>query len=249
MSNTHIEPTSTANLVLIRHGESLWNQEQRFTGWADVPLTQAGIEQVADAAASIRREGLRFDLAYSSVLGRCTHSLRLLLEASAFPSPDVQLDWRLNERHYGALTGMRKAEAVSRFGEDVVKRWRRSYEGIPPPVDATAARFIPIDARYSGIEEERIPTSESLEQTVSRVSAFWNDEAVPALLAGKQILIMSHGNALRALTSLIENLGQEEIVELEISNCSPVAYRLCDSLHVDWKKSLDVEGRSKSEIL
>jgi 2,3-bisphosphoglycerate-dependent phosphoglycerate mutase len=238
-----------AQLTLLRHGESLWNLEQRFTGWADVDLTPEGIAQMRGAAAALRAAGLEFDLAFTSVLKRCIRSQWVVLDAlDCMWLPQV-LDWRLNERHYGALTGRRKADAVQAHGEGTVKRWRRSYDAQPPAMDAAAAAWVPIDRRYAALQAGEIPASESLRQTVARVQAAWSDSIAPALRRGQRVLVTGHGNGLRALIKILEGVSDEAIVSVEVPNAAPIVYALDGKLQVLHKRTLPVPDRNASEIL
>lgn len=242
-------PAAGAQLTLLRHGESLWNREQRFTGWADVDLTLEGIAQMRGAAAALREARLEFDVAFTSVLKRCIRSQWVVLDAlDCLWLPQV-LDWRLNERHYGALTGRLKAEAVQAHGEAAVKRWRRSYDAQPPAMDAAAAAWVPIDRRYAALQAGELPASESLRQTVARVQAAWSDSIAPALKAGQRVLVTGHGNGLRALIKILEGVSDEAIVSVEVPNAAPIVYALDGKLRVLHKRTLPVPDRNASEIL
>jgi 2,3-bisphosphoglycerate-dependent phosphoglycerate mutase len=246
-----LEPTPAAHaqLTLLRHGESLWNREQRFTGWADVDLTTEGIAQMRGAAAALRGANVQFDVAFTSVLKRCVRSQWVVLDAlDCMWLPQV-CDWRLNERHYGALTGRRKAEAVQAHGEAAVKRWRRSYDAQPPAIDAAAAAWVPIDRRYAALRAGEIPASESLRQTVARVQACWSEAIAPALRCGQRVLVTGHGNGLRALVKLLEGVSDEAIVSVEVPNAAPIVYALDGELRVLHKRTLPVPDRNASEIL
>jgi len=237
------------HLVLVRHGESLWNLEQRFTGWADVDLTENGAAQMRDAATALREAGLEFDVAFSSVLRRCIRSQWVLLDAlDRMWTPQV-LDWRLNERHYGGLTGRLKTEAVKSYGATAVQQWRRSYDAHPPPLDGIAASYVPIDARYAALKPEQIPTSESLRQTVQRVRQVWLDSIAPALGGGQRVVVVGHGNGLRALIKVVENVSDDDIMSVEVPNGSPIVYQLERDLAVSRKRFLRVPERRRSEIL
>ncbi|OZI30799.1 hypothetical protein CAL29_22725 [Bordetella genomosp. 10] len=235
-------------LTLVRHGESQWNQEQRFTGWADVPLTPRGIEQMRMAGAALRQRGLGVDVAYTSALTRCVHSLEILLEAMGRPDVPRHIDWRLNERHYGALTGRLKAEAEQEYGAAAVRHWRRAYDGQPPAADEAAqARYR--QACHAGALAVPLPSSESLCQTVSRVSAAWRDAIAPALRTGASVIVVAHGNSLRALTMLIEKLSSADVVHLEIGNGEPCLYELDAALAPITKHILAQAAPTRSEIL
>lgn len=236
-------------LTLVRHGESQWNLEQRFTGWADVDLTPRGIEQMRSAGEALRRQGIELDLAYSSALTRCIRSLWVLLETLGCVWVPQRIDWRLNERHYGALTGCLKTQAEAEFGAAAVQRWRRTYDAQPPALDAASAEYVKLDRRYAGLAAGRIPSSESLRQTVARVSEAWQDSIVPALRMGQSVVIVAHGNSLRALTKLIEGLSDTEIAQVEIGNGEPCIYELDATLKVRGKCILTQATRSGSDIL
>jgi 2,3-bisphosphoglycerate-dependent phosphoglycerate mutase len=236
-------------LILIRHGESQWNFEQRFTGWADVDLTPDGVQQMRTAALALQQEGIEPDLLYSSVLRRCIRSSWELLDAlDRMWLPQI-LDWRLNERHYGALTGRSKPLAEQEFGVAAVLRWRRSYAGQPPALDAAAAAWVKTDQRYDAVPPHALPASESLEQTVERVRRVWQDSIAPALLTAKTVAIVGHGNSLRALIKIIEGLSDTEIASVEVSNGTPYVYELDAALRAQAKHILAVPLRRASEIL
>lgn len=240
---------TAANLILLRHGESAWNREQRFTGWADVGLTAEGEAQVLQAAEALRAAGLGFDVAYTSVLRRCTRSQQLLLDALGCAGVPQHFDWRLNERHYGALTGRARAEAVAEFGAETVQAWRRGYDARPAPVDAAAAAHIPLDARYAPLRPDQLPQAESLADTVGRVGAVWRERLLPELRAGKRVLVTGHGNGLRALILLVEGLSGRDVVALEVGNSAPLAYCLDREMRPLARRELPVPARTVSAIL
>jgi 2,3-bisphosphoglycerate-dependent phosphoglycerate mutase len=239
--------------VLIRHGESLWNRDQRFTGWADVDLTDEGLAQMHDAAAVLRDNGIAIDIAFSSVLRRCIRSLWALLDAGDCPWVPQVLDWRLNERHYGALTGQSKPEAEQTHGKDAVRHWRRGYDARPPQLDAAAdaaaAHYVAIDRRYAGVPPGALPNGESLHDTVVRVRQVWQQSMVPALHGRTTAVVVGHGNSLRALIKILEDVSDEDIVGVEVGNASPIVYELDARLKPVQKRVLAVTPRRPSEIL
>ena len=213
-------------LVLIRHGESTWNLENRFTGWTDVPLTDTGIAQAQNAGRLLKADGYELDLAYTSVLKRATHTLWHCLDQMDRTWLPVQHSWRLNERHYGALQGLNKAETAKQYGDDQVLVWRRSYDTPPPALEATDARSERSDIRYAGLPAEQIPLTECLKDTVARVLPFWNDTVAPAITSGKRVVIAAHGNSIRALVKYLDNISDDDIVGLNIPNGIPLVYEL-----------------------
>jgi len=213
-------------LVLIRHGESTWNLENRFTGWTDVDLTPTGVSQAMSAGKLLKAEGYEFDLAFTSVLKRAIHTLWYALDEMDCTWLPVVKDWRLNERHYGALQGQNKLEAVEKFGADQVKIWRRSYDVPPPPVDLSSPDFPKHDVRYANVPEKDLPRSESLKDVLGRVMPFWEEFVLPDLKAGKRVIIAAHGNSLRALLKYLENVSDEDIVGVNLPTGIPKAYRL-----------------------
>ena len=212
--------------VLIRHGESIWNLENRFTGWTDVDLTPTGIEQAQAAGRLLKAEGYEFDLAYTSVLKRAIHTLWHTLDAMDRQWLPVHNSWRLNERHYGALQGLNKAETAQKFGNEQVMVWRRSYDTPPPALEATDPRCERADLRYAKLKAQEIPLTECLKDTVARVIPLWTDSMAPAIKAGKHIVVAAHGNSIRALIKLLDNISDEDIVNLNIPNGIPLVYEL-----------------------
>jgi 2,3-bisphosphoglycerate-dependent phosphoglycerate mutase len=210
-------------LVLLRHGESHWNRENRFTGWVDVDLSPVGIEEARAAGRALRGEGYRFDLAFTSVLKRAIRTLWIALDELDQMWLPVEKDWRLNERHYGDLEGLNKAEMAARFGEEQVLVWRRSYATPPPPLSTDDPRYEGQDPRYAGVS---VPRSESLKDTVARVVPYWNGTLAPALQAGRRVLIAAHGNSLRALIKHLDNVGEAELVTLNVPTGIPLVYEL-----------------------
>ena len=213
-------------LVLIRHGESTWNLENRFTGWTDVDLTPLGIEQAKRCGEILLAQGYLFDLAYTSVLQRAIHTLWHCLDAMQRPWLPVVHHYRLNERHYGALQGLNKAETAKAYGDAQVLAWRRSYDVPPPALDPQDARSERADARYARLKPQDIPLTECLKDTVARVLPFWQESIAPALLAGKKPLLVAHGNSSRALIKYLDDMSDEAIIELNIPNGVPLVYEL-----------------------
>lgn len=236
-------------LVLLRHGESEWNRDQRFTGWADVGLTELGTAQMREAGQVLRQAEIRIDVAFTSVLKRAIQSMWQVLDSMDCCWLPIQLDWRLNERHYGALTGLSKSSAVDHFGIDAVQAWRRGYDACPPEVDARAARHIPIDRRYAAIPTECIPRAESLQRTASRVREIWEVVITPLLQAGETALVLSHGNTLRALIGLLEQLSPQELVDLNVPNGVPMIYELDEQWKVLRRRELLVSKATRSAVL
>jgi 2,3-bisphosphoglycerate-dependent phosphoglycerate mutase len=217
-------------LVLLRHGESQWNRENRFTGWVDVPLSEAGMREAENAGKLIAGEGLSFDVAYTSLLKRAVKTLWVVLETTDQMWLPVHRTWRLNERMYGSLQGLDKAETVKKHGEDQVKIWRRSYDIPPPPMSRDDPSFPGRDRRYAALRPEEVPQSESLKDTVARFLPYWEAEIAPALRRGERVLITAHGNSLRALIKHLDKIGNDEIVGLNIPTGIPLLYELDDDL-------------------
>ncbi|HEX9043403.1 MAG TPA: 2,3-diphosphoglycerate-dependent phosphoglycerate mutase [Candidatus Limnocylindrales bacterium] len=217
-------------LVLLRHGESTWNQENRFTGWTDVDLSEKGVAEAHQAGALLRDEGFVFDIAYTSVLKRAIRTLWIALEELDRMWIPVVNSWRLNERHYGALQGLDKAETASEYGEEQVKIWRRSYEVPPPPLDPSDPRFPGFDERYGNLAPGELPRSEALKDTVARFLPYWHETIAPTLRSGRRVLIAAHGNSIRALVKYLDDVSDEEIVGLNIPTGVPLVYELDDDL-------------------
>jgi 2,3-bisphosphoglycerate-dependent phosphoglycerate mutase len=213
-------------LVLLRHGESQWNLDNRFTGWTDVDLTEAGIREARAAGELLKREGYGFDIAYTSVLKRAIRTLWLALDALDLMWIPVVHSWRLNERHYGSLQGLNKAETAARFGEKQVLVWRRAYAIAPDPLTPDDPRWAGNDPRYKNLKPEEIPATECLKDTVARVLPFWNDSIAPAIMRGRRVLVAAHGNSLRALVKYLDGISDEEIVGLNIPTARPLVYEL-----------------------
>lgn len=213
-------------IVLIRHGESTWNRENRFTGWTDVTLSEKGAAEAVAAGQLLKKEGYLFDKAYTSVLKRAIKTLWSILEETDLMWIPVERDWRLNERHYGALQGLNKAETAAKYGEDQVKIWRRSYDVRPPLLNKDDERYPAKDPRYAGLSQEQLPLGECLADTVQRVIPFWLTVAAPDIRMGKKLIIAAHGNSLRALVKYLDNVPDSEIVELNIPTGIPLVYEL-----------------------
>lgn len=213
-------------LVLIRHGESTWNLENRFTGWTDVDLTATGIEQARNAGRLLKAEGYEFDLAYTSVLKRAIRTLWLTLDEMDRTWLPVVKNWRLNERHYGALQGLNKADMAKQYGDEQVLVWRRSYDTPPPALEATDPRSERGDLRYAGLAAQDVPLTECLKDTVARVLPFWNEAIAPAIRSGKKVVVAAHGNSIRALVKYLDGIGDSEIVGVNIPNGIPLVYEL-----------------------
>ncbi|KRN23326.1 2,3-diphosphoglycerate-dependent phosphoglycerate mutase [Lacticaseibacillus camelliae] len=227
-----------AKLVLIRHGQSEWNLSNQFTGWVDVDLSEKGTEEAKEAGRRIKKAGLEFDQAYTSVLTRAIKTLHYALEESDQLWIPETKTWRLNERHYGALQGQNKAEAAKKWGDEQVHIWRRSYDTLPPLLSADDEGSAAKDRRYANLDPRIIPGGENLKVTLERVIPFWEDHIAPDLLDGKNVIIAAHGNSLRALTKYIENISDEDIINLEMTTGEPVVYTFNDKLEVTDKVKL-----------
>lgn len=213
-------------LVLIRHGESTWNLENRFTGWTDVELTPTGVEQARQAGRLLKEAGYEFDVAYTSVLKRAIHTLNHCLDTMDRDWLPVVKDWRLNERHYGGLQGLNKADMAKQYGDAQVLVWRRSYDTPPPALEAADPRGQRQDPRYAKLAPEQIPLTECLKDTVARVLPCWNEAIAPAIKAGQRIVLAAHGNSIRALVKYLDNIGDDAIVGVNIPNGIPLVYEL-----------------------
>ncbi|MEZ5651327.1 MAG: 2,3-diphosphoglycerate-dependent phosphoglycerate mutase [Burkholderiaceae bacterium] len=220
----------TTKLVLLRHGESQWNLENRFTGWTDVDLTEKGRGEAAQAGRLMAAEGFAFDLAFTSVLTRAIRTLHLALDEMDRLWIPVVKDWRLNERHYGALQGLNKAETAARHGEEQVLIWRRAYAIAPDPLPAGDPRGAESDPRYAGLDTSLIPRTECLRDTVERVVPYWESSIAPAIRTGRQVLVAAHGNSLRALVKHLDGINDDDIVALNIPTGRPLVYELDDHL-------------------
>ena len=213
-------------VVLLRHGESTWNKENRFTGWTDVDLNEKGIEEAKASGKILKEEGFDFDIAFTSVLKRALHTLWLCLEVMDRLWIPVEKNWRLNERHYGALQGLNKAETAEKHGEEQVLIWRRSYDIPPPALEKTDERFPGNFPAYKDVDEADLPATESLKLTVDRFLPYWFDTIAPTIKAGKKVLIVAHGNSLRALVKYLDNISEEDIIRLNIPTGVPLVYEL-----------------------
>ncbi|PWF55216.1 2,3-diphosphoglycerate-dependent phosphoglycerate mutase [Massilia glaciei] len=213
-------------IVFMRHGESTWNLENRFTGWTDVDLTDKGVREARDAGRVLKEAGFSFDLTYTSVLKRAIRTLWLALDEMDMMWLPVKHDWRLNERHYGALQGLDKGETAAKYGDAQVLVWRRSYDTAPPALAGDDPRASFGDPRYAGLDQGSIPLTECLKDTVARVMPAWDEEIAPAIRAGKRILISAHGNSLRAVIKMLDGISDEDIVGLNIPNGQPLVYEL-----------------------
>ncbi len=213
-------------LVLIRHGESTWNKQNRFTGWHDVDLTEAGVAQAKNAGTLLKEKGIEFDITYTSVLKRAIRTLWLLLDEMDQLYLPVERSWRLNERHYGGLTGLNKAETAAEHGDEQVHTWRRSFDIPPPMVELDSEYFPGNDPRYAAIDRAVLPRGESLALTIDRVMPYWHDVVRPTILSGKRVLIAAHGNSLRALVKYLNDISDEDITGINIPTGVPLVYQL-----------------------
>lgn len=217
-------------IVLLRHGESTWNKENRFTGWTDVDLSEKGIEEAKEAGRVLKKDGYVFDIVFTSVLKRAIKTMEIVFEELNVKDLPVKYSWRLNERHYGALQGLNKAETAEKYGEEQVKLWRRSYDTRPPALMKDDPRFPGNDPLYKDLKEDELPLTECLKDTVDRFLPYWKDSIVPEVLSGKKVLIVAHGNSLRALVKYLDNVSEQEITELNIPTGIPLVYELDENL-------------------
>ena len=225
-------------LVLLRHGESAWNKENRFTGWTDVVLTEQGVEEARGAGRLLAAQGFDFDFAYTSVLKRAIRTLHLVLEEMDRLWLPVEKDWRLNERHYGALQGLNKAETAAKFGEAQVLAWRRSYDAPPPALERGDERDAAQDRRYAALQREEIPLTECLKDTVERVVPYWNERIAPRVQRGERVLVAAHGNSLRALIKYFDAMSDEAIVRENVPTGVPLVYDFDDALRATGRSYL-----------
>jgi 2,3-bisphosphoglycerate-dependent phosphoglycerate mutase len=229
-------------LVLLRHGESAWNSENRFTGWTDVDLSEKGIMQAREAGHLIKKEGYVFDVAFTSLLKRAIDTLNIALDESGLHWIPVIKNWRLNERHYGALQGLNKVETAAKFGEEQVHHWRRGYMDRPPALERSDNRWPGHDPRYRNICESELPVTESLNDVLIRLLPFWESDIKPALLSSSHVLVSAHGNSLRSLVKHLQGLNEEQIENVDIPTCVPLVYELSDEL-----KPLDIYYLGENE--
>lgn len=217
-------------LVLVRHGQSEWNLENRFTGWTDVELTEQGMKEAKEAGIALREQGFHFDLAYTSVLKRAEHTLDLILKEMGEENIEIKRNWRLNERHYGALQGLNKDETKEKYGAEQVLLWRRSTNVRPPELDVTDPRYPGNDPKYKDLTEDELPKTENLIDTIKRVTQYWNSDIEKSLKEGKNVIIVAHGNSLRGLMKYLDNISDEDIIKIEIQTGNPICYELDDNL-------------------
>ncbi len=233
--------TDTMKLVLLRHGESIWNRENLFTGWTDVDLSDTGRAEAASAGRILKEEGFDFDVCFTSYLKRAIHTLNIVLEKMDREWLPVIKTWKFNERHYGALQGLNKSETAAKFGEDQVKVWRRSYDVPPPSLDPNDARNPALNEQYRSIPEHLLPLTESLKETVERAVPYFEEEVKPRMIAGERVIIAAHGNSLRALVKVFEGLSDEEIVSVNIPTGVPLVYEFDSDFNVVSKRYLGDE--------
>ena len=217
-------------LVLVRHGESEWNLENKFTGWTDVDLSVNGIREAKEAGIVLKEKNFTFDIAFTSVLKRAINTLNLILDEMNLEGIEVKKNWKLNERHYGALQGLNKKETADKYGEEKVLLWRRSASVRPPKLDVTDARYPGNDPKYKDLKKEELPCCENLQDTIKRVIEYWNEEIKPQIKSGKKVIIVAHGNSLRGLIKYLDNMTDDEVLKLEIQTGNPICYELDDNL-------------------
>lgn len=235
-------------LVLLRHGESIWNRENRFTGWTDVDLSPKGVEEAGQAAELLKKEGFSFDVCYTSYLKRAIKTLWIVLEKMDLMWLPVLKSWRLNERHYGALQGLNKLETAKKVGKEQVFAWRRSYDARPPALEKSDKRFPGHDPRYAQLSESQLPRTESLKDTVERVLPYWHDVIAPDIRQGKKVLISAHGNSLRGLVKHLEGISDDEIPNVEIPTGIPLIYDLDESMKPIKRYYLEESKSGKSSV-
>ena len=218
------------NLVLLRHGESIWNKENRFTGWTDVDLSEKGIQEAKQAGKVLKKEGYSFDVAFTSVLKRAIRTLWIVQDEMNLMWIPVNISWRLNERHYGALQGLNKAEIAAKYGEEQVLKWRRSYDIRPPALEEIDERFPGNDLRYKDLDNKDLPLTECLKDTVERFLPYWHEAIIPLIRSGKRVIISAHGNSIRALVKYVDDVSDVDIVGINIPTGVPLIYELDESL-------------------
>jgi 2,3-bisphosphoglycerate-dependent phosphoglycerate mutase len=217
-------------VVLLRHGESVWNKENLFTGWTDVDLSEKGIQEAIESGKVLKKEGYIFDIAYTSVLKRAIKTLNIVLDEMDLDWIPVVKNWRLNERHYGALQGLNKAETAEKYGKEKVMEWRRSFDTPPPALEETDDRYPGKDPRYAELSKDELPLTESLKLTIDRFLPYWHETIAPTIKSGKKVIVVAHGNSLRALVKYLDNISEEEIVGLNIPTGIPLVYELDENL-------------------
>ncbi|GIP29993.1 2,3-bisphosphoglycerate-dependent phosphoglycerate mutase [Paenibacillus sp. J23TS9] len=235
-------------VVLVRHGESIWNQENRFTGWTDVDLTEKGVREAIKAGELLKKVPYEIDIAFTSVLKRAIKTLNYILDVNDLLWIPIHKSWKLNERHYGALQGLNKQETAEKYGAEQVQLWRRSYDVPPLQITAEDDRYPQKDKRYGRLTEQEIPLGESLKDTIARVVPYWEAEIVPQIKAGKKVLVVAHGNSLRALMKVLENISNEDILDLNIPTAVPILYELDENLKPLNRHFLGDEERVQEKI-
>ena len=217
-------------LVLVRHGQSVWNLENKFTGWTDVELSEKGVKEAKEAGIALKENGFHFDLAFTSVLKRAQDTLKYILQEMNEEDIEIKESWRLNERHYGALQGLNKDETKKKYGEEQVLLWRRSTDVRPPELDVTDSRYPGNDEKYKGLTPEELPKTENLIDTIKRVLEYWNSDIKPEIENGKNVIIVAHGNSLRGLIKYLDDISDEDIIKLELQTGNPICYELDENL-------------------
>ena len=218
-------------LVLVRHGQSEWNLENKFTGWTDVSLSQKGVEEAKEAGRVLKEKGFSFDLGFTSELKRAKDTLDYILKEMGEENIEIRRSWKLNERHYGALQGLNKDETKKKYGEEQVLLWRRSTDVRPPVLDVTDPRYPGNDPKYKDLKEDELPRTENLLDTIKRVLEYWNSDIKPELEKGRKVIIAAHGNSLRGLIKYLDNISDEDIIKLELQTGNPICYELDDNLN------------------
>ena len=235
-------------LVLLRHGESQWNKENRFTGWTDVDLSDRGFSEAHETGKLLKEKGFVFDVAFTSFLKKAIRTLWIALDEMDLMWLPVHRRWRLNERHYGALQGLNKSETAAKFGEEQVLLWRRSYDVRPPPLEKTDERYPGHDPKYKDLDENELPVGECLKDTVARFLPLWHEEIAPTITSGKRVLIVAHGNSLRSLVKYLDNISDEDILRLNIPTATPLVYQLDDDLRPISKEYLGDPDKVKKAM-